>query len=236
MKNSRHGKREDGNVLFYVLIAVALLAALSYAVAQSGRGNGAGVSDEKVKLIATEILEYASVMSNAVAQLRLRDIKDTDLCFAAPEWGVASYNNPSCTDDATKIFHLRGGGVTWVNAPSGAMDATATPDNLWHIYGNNEVKDVGTTCADDECADLILVTDELRLNVCLKLNELMGVTNPSGAPPTDSLINTTRFIGTYSYAETLGNEAGEYLKGKTGGCFENTGSAKYTFYKVLVAR
>lgn len=230
MKNS-----ENGNVLFYILIAVVLLAALSFAVMQSGRGNISAVTEEKARMLATEIIEYSNTVANATAQLRLRRVRDTDLCYDNVGWGVANYPNPSCSDDATKIFGLKGGGVTWMNAPALAMDSAMTPDNLWHIYGNNAVQEVGTTCAGDACADLILVADELRLEICMQINNLLKVDNPFDAPPIDTQIGTTRFIGAYTYTRTLGDES-TALRGKTGGCFLNTSNSKYTFFKVLVAR
>jgi hypothetical protein len=229
-------KNQNGNVLFYILIAVVLLAALSYAVSMSSRGNLSAVNEEKAKLLATEIIEYANVMANATAQVKLRGIKETDLCFDDPNWGGADYANPSCSDLATKIFGLKGGGVTWARPPELAMDSAAVPDNLWHIYGDNAVFEMGTTCAAASCADLILVVDELRENVCIQINDLLYVTNPADTPPTDTLIGTTKFIGAYSYSETIGDEGGQPMKAKTGACFENTTTGEFTFYKVLVAR
>jgi hypothetical protein len=234
MKRSSNNS-QNGNVLFYILIAVVLLAALSFAVMQSGRGNISAVTEEKARMLATEIIEFSNTMANATAQLRLRGVRDTELCFDHTGWGVANYPNPSCSDPATKIFDLKGGGVTWTNASALAMDVTATPDNLWHIYGNNAVEDIGTTCNSDSCADLILVTDELRQDICIQINQLLKVDNPLDEPPVDTQIDATRFIGTYTYAQTLGDEV-TALKGKTGACFENTTTGKYTFYKVLVAR
>ncbi len=232
MKNN-----QSGNVLFYILIAVALLAALSFAVATSGRGNMSEVTDEKAKIIASEILDYANIVTNAVAQLRLRGAKETDLCFDDPQWPVA-YNNPSCSDDATKIFHTSGGGITWAKVATEAADLTASPDYLWHIYGDNEIQDVGLTCGDASCAELILVTDELRQAVCIKINDLLGINNPGDVPPTDTDIGETQFIGTYGYSYTIGDEAGgAALRGKMSGCFQKTGGTpEYIFYKVLQAR
>lgn len=229
---------ERGSAMFYILVAIVLLVALSYAVIQSGRGNVSQISEEKSKLVAGEILEYAGAVSSAVAQLRLRGVKDADLCFDHASWGGANYPNPSCGDDAVKIFHVSGGGVTWRNAPAEAMDDAASPDKLWHIYGGNEVEEVGTTCGADDCADLVLFVDELSSAVCQKLNESLGVTAAGAAPPTDTAISETRFIGAYSYSQTIGDEAGgALLKGKTAGCFQKTsGVAEYMFYKVLVAR
>lgn len=229
---------EQGNVLFYILIAIALLASLSYAVSYSTRGSHKALSEDKAKLLATEIIEHGNTLTNAVAQLRLRNVALSDLCFDDSAWGVNDYDHAGCTDNYNKIFHPSGAGLTWSWAPSEAMASSATPDNLWHIYGDNEVSLIGTTCAGSSCADLLLVTDELDQDVCIQINKLLGVSNPSGVPPTDSAIGTTRYIGAFGYAETIGDEVGgEPLRGQAAACFQKTDApAKYTFYKVLLAQ
>ena len=229
--------RERGNVLFYILIAVGLLAALSYAVSQSSRGSASQLSQEKARLFASEMIEYANVVASSTGQLRLRGVSDTALCYNHDSWGASNYDHAGCSDMRNHIFSLEGGGVTWANAPSEAMDTSASPDNLWHFYADNAVQNIGVTCAAASCADLIMVADEIDVNVCKQLNTLLGVSNPSGNPPTESAMGTTRFIGVYGAAETIGDEAGSAnLSGQKAGCFTNTATGKYTFYKVLIAR
>lgn len=229
---------ESGNVLFYILIAVALIAALSFAVVQSGGGGTKGISDDRARLIATEIIEYSNVMSSAVSQLTLRGVDLGELCFDDANWGGSNYAySPACDDNFNKIFHISGAGVNWVQAPSEAMDGAASPDNLWHIYGDNEVESVGTTCGAAGCSDLILVVDELAKSVCQQINGLLDVTATSEDPPTDTDIGETRYIGAFGYTATIGDEAGgAELVGRASGCFENTTDNKYVFYKVLIAR
>ncbi len=228
---------ERGNVLFYILIAVGLLAALSYAVSQSSRGSASQLSQEKARLFASEMIEYANVVGSAVGQLRLRGVADTALCFDHDSWGHDDYDHAGCNDTRNNIFMLDGGGVTWSNAPPEAMDSSASPDNLWHFYGDNEIEEAGLTCGAASCADLIMVADELDVNVCTQLNTLLGVTNPSGNPPVDSAMGTTLFAGSYGASETIGDEAGSAaLASKKAACFENDATGEYTFYKVLVAR
>ena len=65
-------KEQSGNVIYYVLIAVALLAALSYVVAQSGRGGFSSITKDRAGLIASEILDYSNMIETAMGQLRLR--------------------------------------------------------------------------------------------------------------------------------------------------------------------
>lgn len=229
---------EFGNSLFYILIAVALLAALSYAVSQSGRGSGKQISDERARMAASEIIEYANNITTAVSQLKLRGVDVDELCFDHAKWGASNYDHsPACTDDFNKIFHISGAGITWSQAPSEAMDRNASPDNLWHIYGDNEINNIGSTCGAASCSDLVLYVDELSENVCRQLNNLLDITNASTAPPTDTDMGETRYTGSFTYSNTIGDEVGgAAIDGASAGCFENTTDNEYVFYKVLVAR
>ncbi|GJL85600.1 MAG: hypothetical protein DHS20C02_13750 [Micavibrio sp.] len=232
MRNS-----QSGNVLFYVLIAVALLGTLSYAVTNSNRGNVQQLTQDKARLMASEIIEYGNVLGNAVAQLKLRGVSDTDLCFDDPQWPV-SYNHAGCADNLNKVFHVSGAGAIWAEVNSEAMDATATPDNLWHFYADNEIEEVGTTCGNAACSDLIMVVDELSQTVCIEMNDLLGIVNPGDVPPTDAGLAETLYIGAYGHNNVIGDEVGgAEITGKTAACYQKTGApAEYVFYKVLIAR
>lgn len=225
---------ESGNILVYILIAVALLAALSYAVTQSSRGGG-DISNDRARLYATEIIDVASSMAAGVSQLRLRGVTAENLCFNHASWGGANYPNPSCSDNQAKLYDPEGAGLNWALAPLEAMESTATPDNLWHFYGDNEIENVGTTTGDIAGADLIVMVDELSLTVCQQINDLLGITDSATAPPSDTGYGATRFIGAFSYAATIGDEDAA-LAGKNAACFLNTTTGEYAFYKVLLAR
>ncbi len=62
MKNSR------GNALFLILIAVALFAALSYAVTQSGRG-GSGISKEQAIIAAARLIGLKLEYKNQLVKM-----------------------------------------------------------------------------------------------------------------------------------------------------------------------
>lgn len=227
---------QSGNVFFYILVAVALIAALSYAVANSGRGNIQQLGEEKARLYATEIIEYANGMASAVAQLRLRGVPVDSLCFDHARWGMADYDHAGCADTRNRLFHPDGAGLIWAMAPEQAMDSSAMPDNLWHIYSSNEIQNTGTTSGTAESADLLLMVDELSLEVCRQINGLLGVTDPDTDPPVDTEYGTLAFAGSFTYAATIGDEDAA-LVGKSAACFKKTSNpVKYAFYKVLIAR
>jgi hypothetical protein len=115
---------QSGNALFLILIAVALFAALSYAVTVSGRGGGT-VSKETAQLEAAAISSYLGEIRNAVTRLRLTGgCTDAQINFegsgytdgpTGPYGGtvmIANNSNPSSpTNDSCDVFHKNGGGV-----------------------------------------------------------------------------------------------------------------------------
>ena len=95
-----------------ILIAVALFAALSYALSQQRDGTK-GLSTEKVRLLASDVIDMGNGLADANARLRLRRIADTAISFENST--VIGYINPNCTDDSCKIFAFDGGGRDWEN-------------------------------------------------------------------------------------------------------------------------
>ena len=224
---------QSGNTLFYVLIAVALLAALSYAVSQSGRGSAKQVSKERAKLIASEIIEYSNSIAAATAQLRLRGYSDTEISYDTLL--IAGSDNPKCADNACEVLNVSGGGII-----AQQMSAEAGGDSgvfNFRTQGNMEIENIGSTCGAAQCSDLIFLARNVNETVCMQINELLGIENPSDSPPDDSTLAFTQFVGVYSYEQTIGDEAGgSGLASQSAGCVTSTFHGSHNYYKVLIAR
>ena len=226
---------ESGNILFYILVGVMLLAALSFAVTQGGRDNTQSLNQDKQRLIATEIIDYADTIKKAVDAVRLRGAPLMSLSFA--DAGLsAAYGTPG-TDPPDEIFNTSGGAVVYKDVTPDALEGLTSQSYVF--TAKNEIKDVGSTCAADACTELAVMLPALKKDVCIAINTILSVDNPSGAPPVDTASDATPFAGsaTAVYADTIGDEAGSAaLAGKTAGCFLDSGSNQYTFYQVLQAR
>lgn len=221
--------RESGNVLFYILIAIALLGALTFAITRQG-GDSLEISEEKSKVLATEFLEYSNMVANAFGQLRLRGCDLDDMNFDHSD--LTGYDNSSAPSDGTcDIYALAGGGLEYVPPPYAAMTGVTPSTNHWNFYADTEIEDVGTTCGSSSCSDLIIVAANIRQSVCEAINEHLGVRMTSSAVPTDTAFGTTKFTGSMDYNVTVGDEDSN-LETKRAACV-NAGGGTYTFYKVL---
>ena len=65
-------RKSRGNILFLILLAVVLFAALSYAVTAAMRGGGTkSAGSESAELAAAEILQWFTAVDNAVMRMNL---------------------------------------------------------------------------------------------------------------------------------------------------------------------
>jgi hypothetical protein len=223
---------ESGNILFYILIAVMLLGALSFAVTQGSRDSVQNMNQDKGRLLATGIIDYGDTIKKAVDTIRLRGAPFTALSFADPALGAA-YGTAG-TAPKNEVFNTAGGAAVYTPV---AADALAAPGQPYIFTAGNEIKDVGTTCGADACADLLLLLPGLTKDICVTINTILGVGNPAGDPPVDSGADTTAFAGTATYAATIGDEpSSAALAGRTAGCFLDTAASSYTYFQVLQAR
>ncbi len=213
---------QSGNVLFYILIAVALLAALSFTVAQSGRGNVGKLTTEKAAIYATEIIEYGNIIAMAASQIRLRGYKDTEISFENSS--VTGYTNANCTEDECEIFHVNGGAVGFSSPHPNINDGTD-----WLITVNS-VANIGTSSPD-----AIIILQNIDQNICQQLNNKLHGTTV--IPQEEDSITLTKFTGTYS-GLAISDSSGA-IAGNSAYCFEgNTTPAAgtYHYYQVLIAR
>lgn len=231
-KNSNR-KNERGNVLFYILIAIALLATLSYAVTQSTRGGSQGVTTERNTLLAGEIISYGDALANTVGQLRLRGCTKEQISFDN-NFNSLYVNASAPANNSCHVFHPDGGGMTYQNVNDAALTSSGTG-----IYfdGSMEIENVGTTCASATCSDLVFFVRDVTAAMCVTLNEELGITNPSGNPPADNAFDFDPFTGSYTYDLSIGDTAGSAnVAARKSGCVQETAGNTYAFYRVLIAR
>ena len=119
---------EKGNVLFLILIAVALFAALSYAVTQSTRSGSGSTSRETSLLNSASLTQYPAVLRTSVARMGLNGVGVESLEFNPPaDFATLTSNNVG-------VFHPEGGGGVYQKAPSEVM----VDGNLGTWYYNAE--------------------------------------------------------------------------------------------------
>lgn len=233
---------QSGNVLFYILIAVALLAALSYTVTQSGRGGTSRFSREDAGIAASEIIEYGNVLGNAVSQLRLRGYKDTELSFESNS--LDGYTNPNCSEDGCKVFHINGGGVSYITPNEKWLDSSSSAQDYYgdmSFYGQACTEDLTCYSDGDDNEDLIVFLPFLNKAICVAINDKLGITNPLDDAPVDAGCSGSavgKFVGVYSESTALMDGAGDISR--TSGCFKQGACSgindTYHYYKVLIER
>mgnify|MGYP003669755943 CR=1 FL=1 len=239
MKNT-----QSGNVLFYVFLAVGLLGALSYVVAQSTRGNISSLSRDKAGLYASEIIGYGNILSQAVSQIRLRGYNASEISFENVI--VTGYENSDCGVGDCRIFDLSGGAVHYMVPKAEWLDASQAANLRYgevYFHGAAQVLEVGT--AQD---DLIMFIPYIKKELCIAINDKLDITPPARDVPLETAgpfaINM-KFVGAYPDIidrNVSGDGSAGVLRGRMVGCTEASGTSStpptgsYHYYQVLIAR
>lgn len=230
--------KQNGNALFLILIAVALFAALSYAVTQSGRGGG-NIDRETLALDAAQVVNFSNLVATAVTRLRIAGgCSETDLSFHDGRWGHTDYQHTPPGSDDCNIFNNAGGGVPFPNVDP------AISTLPWEIEGGPAVFGVGSDTNGGVGNDLILYLPDVSLEMCNQINRELGL--GFTAPPVDfgDFVEATprRFDGMYIGGDGLTGSLtlgcpGAPLCGVQTACFQEGASNEYyIFYNVLIAR
>ncbi|MGN7437768.1 MAG: hypothetical protein ACTHOO_03915 [Alcanivorax sp.] len=228
-------EKQSGNVLFLILIAVALFAALSYAVTSSTRSSGENASRETNLINSAQITQYPTSVNTAIIRMIMSGTVADEIRFNRPGDEFDDLDN-----NTIGVFHPQGGGATYVPAPADVM-VSGTPGE-WVFNGELEIPEIGLEGAGGN--DIIAFLVGIRQGICSRINEEhgMGTTVPvlngdRSSQYTERMYDdgTTDYDMPTNDVPDIDDGAGAF-DGQPFGCFQNAGGGDYVYYHVVVER
>ena len=201
---------QRGNILFLILIAVALFAALGYALTSSNRTGSADISDDKADAAASEIVQQLGYIRQTLTRMKLvNGCTDDQFNFTS---FFSIQNNPnSPASKKCHVYDKTGGQMSPVTfAPKYFDSAKFGAGNLWITkYGssldrrvaynaNNRWVGIGTHANGVASVDMIGEIYGVSDPVCRAINKKVNLNPPTFAPPSYNMWVTTAFYGVYT--------------------------------------
>lgn len=230
--------RHRGNILFLILLAIVLFAALSYAVTGGMVvKEDQRISTEKAQAASSSIVNYATLLENSINRIRLSNgCTETQINFQTASNGYSNGNAP--VDEKCNLFSPSGGGMgwqipdmNWLRVADGSEDATF---GQWFFpYGTLCINGIGSaTCSNlasekDIQVQLRYVSDKVCSAINAQLNQSLN------AGTLCNLGTTSKFNGTL---QTTQSNPCPPQNSKPTGCVPSTNSYGNVFYHVLWAR
>lgn len=185
-----NNQTQQGNVIFFILIAVALFAALNYALMR-GDGGVHNIDNERHIILSTEVIQYGAELSQAVKIVLNNNLSESDLSFAHAN-ASSNYGDAGALPTNTQIFSVSGGQAEY-RLPSSDISSAAT----WEFYGESAMPQVGSLNAD-----LIAVLPDVTKPFCDVFNGQQGL-DISGTYPEDTATcfkaaDADRFVGSFN--------------------------------------
>lgn len=236
----RNYKSQKGNVLFLILIAVALFAALSYAVTQSSRSGG-DASKETNVINTAALTQYPNSVRTAVLRMIIGGIDPLDIYFNKPDEFSGGGFTFFVGKESRGVFHPQGGAASYQQVPANLASAAAAID--WAFTADFEIPLLGISAAGSTGNELIAFADGVTENICSRVNKELQ--QYDGIP----IIATAETIANERTATTTAPAAPDnvvltsttpaspnWFENKAFGCFRNGSAGNYVFYYVMAER
>ena len=216
--------REQGNALFLILMAVALFAALSYAITKSSSGGGNAVTASNNLTVASQIVEMPAGIRVAIERMMVTGTGASSITLT----GAVSSND---------VFDLvsGGGGVTNLPPPPGGCSPSCTAWTYESFTDPTHGLFVGGVGTD--APEILAVLPNVTSAVCTQIQK--GLSFTSITPPvqdTAAFVWTT-ITNTISQAGGLKGSASTIwsatLTGQEFACVDNLGTGYFYYHDLL---
>jgi len=205
--------KSRGNVLFFILLAVALFGALSYTVSNSFRGGGNTISDEQARVAAGRLVRA------------MQDIKHGyDYLWNQQGCSIddVNFDNPATTPFDCDIFHPQGAGIAYPNNLAEYQIAGGSGVFTFYFVGNAPSSGYGVDGLGTAADDHMVVLENVSQAVCYAVNKALGYNNPN-SDKVDTDAANTAIMG------DINNE----FDGQRTGCRRLTTTGQYDVFHVL---
>lgn len=198
-------KSQSGNVLFLILIAVALFAALSYAVTQSGRGGG-DVGDDQMEMDVAQLFQFFGDIDFAVMRMMtINGCSENEINFDNDNYirNNGAIAMPTGThlyapaDGSCDIFHQNGGALPFYKLPQKYV--VTGHAGQWRS-GNMYMVDAPVLDMGSSADELIVSLGHVSDSMCAAINEASGL--GSTVPVTNIGDANDYFNGDYNASAT----------------------------------
>lgn len=233
-------KSESGNVLFLILIAVVLFAALSYVVTQSTRSGVGTTEREKNVLSSAQMTQYPTALRTSLIRMVLSGIPVELVRFDDPTEFATSTSSVN-----QLVFHPAGGGAVFQEGTSD-LSASGNDTLQWRYNAHFQVNGIGLT-NEPGGNDLIAFLPGISNGICRQINEQLGInisscSAPEAIPVTALAANdiNQNMIEGYTFPTSATQPiiqctGGDAFTRKASGCFRDA-SGRNVYYAVLLER
>ncbi len=193
-----------------ILFVVAILAVLASAIAAGSGSFNSDTSAVKVKAQETAILGYVNELQIGVDRVLSR-CPDTEISLANSVDSGYAENPLAPSDKSCHVFDVNGGGVLFKEPPPD-VDLTSVPAEIRHyfIHTKNEIWFLGNTVnfngspyGSNRGRDLIILLSGITRELCLDINDMVGVSMESGDAPVGRVPTVTK-VGDYWSSDAHG--------------------------------
>lgn len=237
-------RAQSGSIFFYILLGIALFAAISYAISQAMRLGGGSMNvanEEKMRLVYSEIQQQVEAHRVAIRQMIANGVSVDAISAEVPVY--YPHPNPNCTSDACKLYSPNGGGLEWYKHSILNSTLTDVPNEVdqW-TYAPNGVYWTWYSYKGTSSPDLIYAA-RVTKDFCNFIDKTLGITADVDTFPPVTLgflyvIGATPrdMIGTVDHIYSLTSpDQAAFLMGKSEGCFLRDPGHDYYYVALLYA-
>lgn len=215
---------ERGNALLYVLISIALFAALGFTIArQMGNNTSKELNDAKAKFYATQIMTHAAQVQSAIEQMMITGSAITEIDLTLP-----SESGFNTAPHIHKAFHPQGGGIIIPTIREEALnDVIGSLAPGWYLGLFNNIE-----WTDSTNTDMLLTAYKIAQPVCEAINE--KITGSTMIPALSGSMSQALTDDTPNI--DLDTSLCPSCEGYSALCVTNTAGNSYSYYSVVAAR